>query len=88
MHLLASYLDTQLMPLPSMPDMRPFSGYYYIKSKDKMPILTPSSIFIQQVSDKPAHFRVIVGESIYEMVKVSISIGLNNHIMSKKILGV
>ncbi|RZB39699.1 transmembrane protein 209 [Asbolus verrucosus] len=69
MHLLASYLDTQLMPLPSMPDTKPFSGLYYIKSKDKMPTLTPSSLFIQQVSEKPPHYRVIVGETNYEMVK-------------------
>nr|XP_015837006.1 PREDICTED: transmembrane protein 209 isoform X1 [Tribolium castaneum] len=73
MHLFASYLDTQLMPLPSMPDTKPFSGLYYIKSKDKVPTLTPNSLFIQQVTEKPPHFRVIVGETIYEMVK-----GYNN----------
>jgi hypothetical protein len=69
MHLLASYLDTQLMPLPSMPDMKPFSGFYYIKCKDKLPTLTPNSLFIQQVSEKPPHYRVIIGETVYEMVK-------------------
>lgn len=71
MHLLASYLDTQLMPLPSMPDTKPFSGLYYLKAKDKMPILTPNSLFIQQVVERAPHYRVIIGENVYEMVKVS-----------------
>lgn len=71
MHLLASYLDTQLMPLPNMPDTKGFSGHHYIKVNDKMPALTPSSLFIHQVSEKPPHYRVIVGEKVYEMIKVS-----------------
>ncbi|XP_018573554.1 transmembrane protein 209 [Anoplophora glabripennis] len=73
MHLLASYLDTQLMPLPNMPDTKPFSGHHYIKATDKMPPLAPNSLFIQQVSEKPPHYRVVVGEKVYEMVK-----GYNN----------
>lgn len=71
MHLLASYLDTQLMPSPNMPDTKAFSGHYYIKATDKMPVLTPRSLFIQEVTEKPPHYRVVVGEKIYEMVKVS-----------------
>lgn len=70
MHLLACYLDTQLMPLPSMPDTKAFSGHHYIKVTDKMPTLTMSSLFIQEVSEKPPNYRVIVGEKVYEMVKV------------------
>ncbi|KAG5891421.1 hypothetical protein JTB14_031487 [Gonioctena quinquepunctata] len=73
MHLLASYLDTQLMPLPNMPDTKAFSGHHYIKVLDKMPELTPNSLFIQQVSEHPPHYRVIVREKVYEMVK-----GYNN----------
>ncbi|VEN39396.1 unnamed protein product [Callosobruchus maculatus] len=72
MHLLATYLDTQLMPSPNMPDTKAFSGYYYIKMTDKMPELKPNSLFIQEVSEKPPHYRVVVGEKVYEMVKVSI----------------
>nr|CAH7720818.1 unnamed protein product [Callosobruchus chinensis] len=73
MHLLATYLDTQLMPSPNMPDTKAFSGYYYIKMTDKMPELKPNSLFIQEVSEKPPHYRVVVGEKVYEMVK-----GYNN----------
>ncbi|CAH1138308.1 unnamed protein product [Phyllotreta striolata] len=73
MHLLASYLDTQLMPLPNMPDTKPFSGHHYIKITDKMPALNSNSLFIQEVSEKPPHYRVIVSGQIYEMMK-----GYNN----------
>ncbi|ENN71498.1 hypothetical protein YQE_11792, partial [Dendroctonus ponderosae] len=73
MHLLSCYLDTQLMPSPNLPDTKAFSGHYYVKATDKMPALTPNSLFIQEVSEKPPHYRVIVGEQIYEMVK-----GYNN----------
>lgn len=72
MHLLACYLDTQLMPLPNMPDTKAFSGHHYIKATDKMPVLTSNSLFIHEVTEKPPHFRVIVGEKVYEMVKVNI----------------
>ncbi|KAK9877475.1 hypothetical protein WA026_018584 [Henosepilachna vigintioctopunctata] len=73
MHLLATYLDTQLMPLPSAPDVKPFSGYHYIKCNDKIPPLDGTSIFIHQVSERPPHYRIIVGDRIYEMGK-----GYNN----------
>ncbi|CAH0550513.1 unnamed protein product [Brassicogethes aeneus] len=73
MHLLASYMDTQLMPMPNKPDTKAFSGHHYIKFTDKMPELTPSSLFIHQASEKPPHYRVIVGEKVYEMIK-----GYNN----------
>ncbi|XP_050296289.1 transmembrane protein 209 [Anthonomus grandis grandis] len=73
MHLLACYLDTQMMPSPNMPDAKPFTGQYYVKVGEKTPVLTPRSVFIQEVTVKPPHYRVVVGEKIYEMVK-----GYNN----------
>ncbi|XP_045483528.1 transmembrane protein 209 [Harmonia axyridis] len=73
MHLLATYLDTQLMPLPSAPDIKPFSGYHYIRCNEKVPQLNDSTIFIHQVSEKPPHYRIIVGDRVYEMGK-----GYNN----------
>ncbi|CAG9834640.1 unnamed protein product [Diabrotica balteata] len=73
MHLLASYLDTQLIPLPNMPDTKAFSGNHFIRVADKAPTLTSNSFYIQEVSEKPPHYRVIVGHQIYEMVK-----GYNN----------
>lgn len=73
MHLLASYLDTQLIPLPNKPDTKAFSGHHYIKVTDKMPVLTQNSLLIQEIAEKPPHYRVIVAGKIYEMVK-----GYNN----------
>lgn len=74
MHVLSTYLDTQLMPLPSAPDVKPFSGYHYIKYNEKVPLLNDSTIFIHQVSEKPPHFRIIVGDRVYEMGKVILSL--------------
>ncbi|KAI4466723.1 hypothetical protein MML48_2g00003042 [Holotrichia oblita] len=73
MHLFASYLDTQLLPLPNQPDVKPFSGYHYLKQGEKLPNLTNQSLLIQQCSDSPPYYRVIIGEEIYELVK-----GYNN----------
>lgn len=70
MHLLASYMDTQLLPEPNRPDTKPFSGHYYIRTSDKIPILTPNCFFIKQVTEKPPHYRVVVAGKIYEMNKV------------------
>ncbi|CAG9764039.1 unnamed protein product [Ceutorhynchus assimilis] len=73
MHLLATYLDTQLLPSPNMPDKKAFSGRYYIRTIDRVPELSSNTIFIQEVIQKPPHYRVIVGDKTYEMVK-----GYNN----------
>lgn len=70
MHLFASYLDTQLLPLPNQPDVKPFSGYHYLKQGEKLPNLTNQSLLIQQCSDSPPYYRVVIGEEIYELVKV------------------
>lgn len=71
MHLFVTYMDTQLLPMPNKPDVKPFSGNYYIKSSDKMPELSSNTLAIHQFSEKPPHYRVIVGKEIFEIVKVS-----------------
>jgi len=58
------------MPSPNLPDAKAFSSHYYLKATDKMPVLTSSSLFIQELTEKPPHYRVVVGEKVYEMVKV------------------
>lgn len=73
MHLAASYLDTQLIPLPSRPDVKPFSGYHFIKANEKLPELTDNTLAIHEVTVNPPHYRVIIGKEIFEMVK-----GYNN----------
>lgn len=67
MHLFATYLDTQLMPLPNKPDAKPFSSCHYIKMTDPLPQLTPNTLAIHQVNEKPPLYRVIVGQEVYEL---------------------
>ncbi|GJQ80784.1 hypothetical protein Trydic_g9375 [Trypoxylus dichotomus] len=73
MHLFATYLDTQLLPLPNTPDGKPFSGHHYLKQNEKLPTLTDQTLLIQQCSDSPPYYRVIIGKGIHELVK-----GYNN----------
>lgn len=69
MHILSTYLDCQLLPLPNQPDARPFSKEHYIKLNDKI-IANPDTLAIVHDSEKPPHYRLIVGEEIYEVAKV------------------
>lgn len=55
------------MPLPSNPDARPFSSNHFIRYSDPLPKLTPNTLAIHQVSEKPPQYRVIVGEEVYEL---------------------
>lgn len=70
MHLFAAYLDTQLLPQPNKPDSKPFSGFHYYKMTDKLININPTTLAVQEVTENPPHYRVIVGEEIYEVVKV------------------
>nr|XP_022910128.1 transmembrane protein 209 isoform X2 [Onthophagus taurus] len=72
MHLFASYLDTQLQPLPNQPEVKGFSGYHYIKLNETV-VLNANTLAIQQCSEYPPHYKVIVGEEVFELVK-----GYNN----------
>lgn len=73
MHLLATYMDTQLLPQPNKPDAKPFSGFHYIGANEKVTNVNENTLAIQEVSENPPHYRVIVGEETYEFVKVSFS---------------
>lgn len=73
MHLTAAYLDTQLVPLPNNPDVKPFTGFHFIKSTEKLPELTANTLAIHEVSVKPPHYRIIIGTETFEMDK-----GYNN----------
>ncbi|KAF5270860.1 hypothetical protein FQA39_LY08305 [Lamprigera yunnana] len=70
-HLFATYMDTQLLPLPNCPDTKPFTGTYYIKLSEEIPQST--TICIQYFSQKPPHFRILIGNEVYPMVQ-----GYNN----------
>ncbi|XP_067003995.2 transmembrane protein 209 isoform X2 [Anabrus simplex] len=72
MHLLATYLDTQLPPQPQNPDKRPFSSEYLVKYPEKPPTGKNSPI-IQEVQVNPPHYVLIVGGEKFE-----VEMGRNN----------
>ncbi|KAK7872724.1 hypothetical protein R5R35_002709 [Gryllus longicercus] len=59
MYLLATYLDTQLPPLPHNPEGQPFTSEYLIKAPNKVPPGKNSPI-IQEVQVNPPHFVIFV----------------------------
>lgn len=74
MHLFASYMDTQLMPAPNKPDAKPFSTFHFIKAANKNTDVKQFSLAIQETTIDPPHYRVVIGDEVYELVKVCILI--------------
>lgn len=71
MHFFITYMDTQLLPVPNHPEIKPFSGHYYIKLNEEVP---PGVKFaIQLCCENPPHFRVHAGGKVYEITQ-----GYNN----------
>ena len=58
------------MPLPNKPDVKPFSGYHLVKVHEKLPELTKDTLIIQEVTEHPPHYRVVLGKEVFEIVKV------------------
>lgn len=69
MHLLATYLDSQLLPLPQNPDGRPFSTQHFFKSPEKPP-KAKNTLAIHQTSLHPPHYVLVVGEETLDVTKV------------------
>ncbi|KAK3909516.1 Transmembrane protein 209 [Frankliniella fusca] len=68
MHLLATYLDSQLLPLPQNPDGRPFSTQHLFKSPDKPP-KAKNTFAIHQTSLHPPHYVLVLGEETLDVTK-------------------
>lgn len=72
MHLMATYLDTQLVPLPHQPDARPFSTRHLCKGSSSGGGSNQlASVVIRQVTDKPPHYNLIINDKTQELSKVS-----------------
>lgn len=63
-------MDTQLLPLPSNPDAKPFSGFHYFKTGEKPSQTATTPMYIQQLAENPPYFKVVVAENSYDVVKV------------------
>ncbi|KAJ9587901.1 hypothetical protein L9F63_018682, partial [Diploptera punctata] len=68
MHLFATYLDSQLPPLPQNPDGRPFTAQHFAKTPDK-PVQNRNTLTIYQVQISPAHYILLNGEDTLEVPK-------------------
>ncbi|PSN34003.1 hypothetical protein C0J52_14608 [Blattella germanica] len=68
MHLFATYLDSQLPPLPQNPDGRPFTTQHFAKTPDKPP-QGKNTLAIYQVQINPPHYVLIDGEDTLEVLK-------------------
>lgn len=68
MHLLATYLDSQLLPLPQNPDGRPFSTQHFFKSPEKPP-KSKNTLAIHQTSLHPPHYVLMLGEETLDITK-------------------
>ncbi|XP_022195986.2 transmembrane protein 209 [Nilaparvata lugens] len=67
LHLWATYLDSQLPPLPFTPDERPFSSLYLLKAPNSCPSKVP--IAISQVTKQPPHYQLVVGKDTLNIPK-------------------
>lgn len=68
MHLFATYLDSQLPPLPQNPDGRPFTSMHFVKTPDKPP-QGVNTRAIYQVQMNPPHYVLLEGEDTLEVAK-------------------
>lgn len=75
MHLVSTYLDSQLPPLPSLPDGRPFSSQHFVRlpSEQIKNVLT-----IVLVSANPPHYQLQTKEETYNIPKVNYYNNLSN----------
>lgn len=71
MHLFATYLDTQLLPVAQNPEGLPFTTQHFCKVPEK-PNKSQDSLIIYQNSINPPHYLLIIGEETIEVSKVSV----------------
>ncbi|KAL1110550.1 hypothetical protein AAG570_008078 [Ranatra chinensis] len=67
MHLVCTYLDSQLPLLPTQPDARPFTTKYLVKVKEQ-PI--QKELAIRQHSVHPPHYNLIINGEIQDIPQV------------------
>lgn len=62
------YLDAHLPPDPHFPEGKPFSSKYFKKSPEKV-VLSKDLTYIYQSSLSPPHFKVVIGEDLFNLQK-------------------
>lgn len=69
MHLLATYLDSQLSPLTRLKGKNPFSVQHLIKYPEKVK-QGDKQVVIYQQSTIPPHYSLKIGKDTYNFPKV------------------
>uniref|UniRef100_A0A6M2DHF4 Putative cytochrome n=1 Tax=Xenopsylla cheopis TaxID=163159 RepID=A0A6M2DHF4_XENCH len=59
MHLIATYLDSQLVPLPQQPDGKPFSSQYLSTNVSEKPVRVPGKFKIHQTQINPPSYVLV-----------------------------
>lgn len=69
MHLLATYLDSQLSPLTRLKGKNPFSVQHLVKYPEKLKSDNKQVVIFQQ-SNIPPHYSLKIGKETYNFPKV------------------
>lgn len=69
MHLLATYLDSQLSPLTRLKGKNPFSVQHLIKYPEKLKS-SDNQVVIYQQSNVPPHYILKIGKETHNFPKV------------------
>lgn len=70
MHLLATYLDSQLSPLTRLKGKNPFSIQHFVKYPEKVKSIDKQIVIYQQ-SNIPSHYNLKIGKETYNFPKVT-----------------
>lgn len=73
MHLLATYLDSQLSPLTRLKGKNPFSIQHFVKYPEKVKSVDKQIVIYQQ-SNIPPHYNLKINKETYNFPKVCIFI--------------
>ncbi|XP_070558588.1 transmembrane protein 209-like [Ptychodera flava] len=69
MHLLCTYMDSQLPPHPKYPDGKTFASQHFMKTPDKPDLKKKDNLLIFQSKINPPHYKVIIGDDTWDLPK-------------------
>lgn len=69
LHALCSYMDARLPSDPKYPDGKTFTCQHFMKTPDKPNLTKKEQILILQSKINPPHYKVIIGDDIWDLPK-------------------
>ncbi|KAG8197690.1 hypothetical protein JTE90_001614 [Oedothorax gibbosus] len=67
-HFMCCYFDAHLPPDPHFPEGKPFTSKYFKKVPEKV-VLSKDLTYIYQSNLNPPHFKVVIGEDLFNLQK-------------------